>query len=196
MGEVLGRTNRVWADEWWRLVGFGELARVGEELRASPRPILAGGSPSIWSNELRGAGCDWLVTSSAGCETARNEEESAGIMMGEIVQAVSCSPDGNISIWFLSVDRPWEEYQINGALAALESAREERLVKHLGLHIAGSAMAVASLWRFHDAFEVVLCRPGLELEGVVATARERRVGVVQDGGESLGIGPVLRRLVV
>jgi hypothetical protein len=194
MAELLGRTNRIWADEWWRLVGFGDLERMGSELRENPRPVLADGSPSIWANELRGSGCDWLVSHSGECEFGRSEEDAAGKMMGEIVQAVSCSPDGSIAIWFLRVDRPWEEYQINGALAALDSAREEGLVKHLGLHVAGSSMAVASLWRFHDAFDVVLCPPGSELDGVVATARERRVGVVQDGGESLGFGPVLRRV--
>ncbi|MFM9873132.1 MAG: hypothetical protein ACKVQS_06665 [Fimbriimonadaceae bacterium] len=194
MAEVLGRTNRVWADEWWRLIGFRDLEHLGSALRENSRPVLADGSPSIWANELRGAGCDWLVTNSGGCEFGRSEEDAAGKMMGEIVQAVSCSPDGNVAIWFLTVAKPWEEYQINGALAALDSAREEGLVRHLGLHVAEGAMAVASLWRFHDAFDVVLCRPGDELDGVVATARERRVGVVQDGGEGLGIGPVLRRV--
>lgn len=195
MSSVLGRTNRVWPEEWWKLVGFRDREIVVSDLKAQPRPVLAMGSPGIWAHELRGLGCDWLVCDSGGVERACDEGEAMQIMMGEIVQRVSNSPDGGISIWFLSVARAWEEFQINGALAALDSAREERLVDHLGLHVAGRAMGVASLWRFHDAFDVVLCRPGEEFDSVLATARERRVGVVQDGGEALGFGPVLREVI-
>lgn len=173
-------------------MGFAERERVVGELKDHPRPVLAQGSPGIWAHDLRGFGCDWLVCDSGGVERARDEGEAMQIMMGEIVQRISNSPDGGISIWFLSVARAWEEFQINGALAALESAREERLIDHLGLHVAGRAMAVASLWRFHDAFDVVLCPPGEEIESVLSTARDRRVGFVQDGGESLGFGPVLK----
>lgn len=181
----------MWPDEWWRLVGFEDLELISNDLRESPRPVLVQGSKSIWANNLRQAGCDWLVCSSGEVENSLSEEDAAGKIMGEVVQEVSCSPDGEISIWFLSVKRAWEEFQINGALVGLEAAREEGLVRHLGLHVAGSAVGVASLWRFHDAFDVVLCRPGAEFDGIVATAQERRVGVIQDGGAPLGVGPVL-----
>lgn len=116
--------------------------------------------------------------------------------MGEVVQRVSCSPDGHVSVWFLSVDRAWEEFQTNGALRGLEAAREEGLVDYLGLHVAGRALASAGMWRFHDAFELVMVAPGAEFESVRATAEDRRVGVVQDGGDPLGFGPVLKTVEV
>lgn len=188
---VLGRTNRTWPDTWWRLGGLAGRESISESLRSAPRPVLASGSPSVWANELRGAGCEWLVAGSASAESAPNEAEAAGRIMGEVCSAVSCSPDAEIAIWFLTVRRAWEEYQINGALAGLADAREEGLIKHIGIHIAGPAFAVAGLWRFHDAFELVLSSPGPDFAQVVATAMERRVGIVQDGGNPQGYGPVL-----
>lgn len=191
---VLGRTNRVWPDEWWRLAGISNREDVALQLRSDPRPVLAAGSPSLWADALRGSGCGWLVVSSAGAESARTEDEAANRMMGEICAAVSSSPDAEVTVWFLTVARAWEEFQINGALSGLESARQEGLVRHVGLHVAGPAVGVAGLWRFHDAFELVLCKPGPDFDQVVRTARERRVGVVQDGGEPIGSGPLLREV--
>jgi hypothetical protein len=52
------------------------------------------------------------------------------------------------------------------------------------------------MWRFHDAFELVMVAPGAEFESVRATAEDRRVGVVQDGGDPLGFGPVLKTVEV
>ncbi|MBX3115321.1 MAG: hypothetical protein KF836_12215 [Fimbriimonadaceae bacterium] len=146
----------------------------------------------LWAAELRDAKCDWVVCGGAKVGNAHNQEQAMNHMTGEIIAAVAGSPDGVVSIYFLSVARAWEEHQINGALAALQSAKEEGLIGSIGLHVAGSALGVASLWRFHDAFDVVLVphnpRTEKDYQGVVATASDRRVGVVQESVFDWGAG--------
>ena len=87
-----------------------------------------------------------------------------------------------MSFCFLYVRRALEEHQINGALQALHSAKEEGLIHHIGLCIAGPTLAATSLWRFHDAFECVLTKRTPESESdfqsVLSLAQEKRVGVV------------------
>lgn len=138
----------------------------------------------LWAAELRDAKCDWVVCGGSKVGNSPSQEHAMNEMTGEIISAVAGSPDGFVSIYFLSVARAWEEHQINGALAALESAKEEGLVGSIGLHVAGSALGVASLWRFHDGFDVALVphnpRTEKDYQSVVSTALDRRVGVVQE----------------
>ncbi|QYK53526.1 MAG: hypothetical protein KF824_01225 [Fimbriimonadaceae bacterium] len=183
MSELLGRTNRVFPRLWWRLLGCDEENRlqICEYLRSNPGVVMA--SP-LWAAELRDAKCDWVVCGGSKVGNSQSQEQAMNQMTGEIIASVAGSPDGFVSIYFLSVARAWEEHQINGALAALQSAKEEGLIGSIGLHVAGSALGVASLWRFHDAFEVVLVahnpRTEKDYQSVVATALDRRVGVVQE----------------
>lgn len=138
----------------------------------------------LWGAELRDSKCDWVVCGGSKVGNSPTQEHAMNEMTGEIVSSVAGSPDGFVSIYFLSVARAWEEHQINGALAALESAKAEGLVGSIGLHVAGSALGVASLWRFHDGFDVVLTshnpRTERDYQSVVATALDRRVGLVQE----------------
>jgi len=75
-----------------------------------------------------------------------------------------------------------EEFQINGALGALASAKQDGLVGHVGLYVEGPALAVSGVWRFHDAFECVMARRNPRFESdfrmIEALATERRVGLV------------------
>ena len=74
---------------------------------------------------------------------------------------------------------------MNGALEALEAARQDGHIAFLGLQAEGNPMAVRSVWQFHDAFEALLVpRSHLEAEAYDALAplaKERRVGVLTHG---------------
>lgn len=146
----------------------------------------------LWAAELRDAKCDWVVCGGEKISNTQNQEQAMYHMTGEIISAVAGSPDRFVSIYFLSVARAWEEHQINGALAALQSAKEEGLIGSICLHVAGSALGVASLWRFYNAFDVVLVRrnPGTEQDylRIAMTALDRRVGVVQESIFDWGAG--------
>jgi len=183
LSELLGRTNRTFPRLWWRLLGCDENSRfeICDYLKIHPGVVMA--SP-LWAAELRDAKCDWVVCGGSKVGNSPSQERAMNDMTGDIIAAVAGSPDGFVSIYFLSVARAWEEHQINGALAALQSAQEEGLIGSIGLHVAGSALGVASLWRFYNAFDVVLVRrnPGQEQDylRIAMTAVDRRVGVIQE----------------
>lgn len=182
MRELLGRTNRSFADIWWRIVGTDEsqIEGVREAYSQATAPVMAG---PYWANALRDLSPEWIVSGGAVAGTALSQSHADDLVSAQILQSVSSSPDGQLLIFFLSVDSAWEEYQINGALAAMDAARQDGLIRHLGLHVAGPAIAVSSLWRFHDAFEVVLAsnQDLQDFATIRATALERRVGLILDG---------------
>ncbi len=181
-GTLLGRTNRIFPQTWWRITGTQESERdaVRAHLAEHPAPIMAG---AYWADAVRDLDLPWLARGGSIAGQSLSRSHADDLVSMEIIQAVASSPDGKLAIYFLSVSSAWEEFQIDGALAAMDAARQDGLLDFFGLHIAGSVVAISSMWRFHDAFEVVLASAQNEKDfrTVHSTAVERRVGVIQEG---------------
>ena len=127
---------------------------------------------------MRGAEDVLSVKSSAHYERATSQDHATDLMQAHLIEVLSCLGRPMIDFYFLRVRRVVEEYQINGALAALEFAKQEGHVKHIGIVADGPAIAVQGVWQFHDAFEVLLVKP--EDSSLANLAKERRVGVVTE----------------
>lgn len=155
---------------------------TAEAARESGRPVEAGSTPTLWGEALHGAKNPLVLRGCVEIENATSFDHASDIVGAFLIEQLSAWQRTSADFFYLSVRRALEEFQIDGALAALSSAKEEALVQHIGLSVEGPALAVASMWRFHDAFETVMVKrnPACEddYQQVKQTADSRRVGVV------------------
>jgi hypothetical protein len=177
--EVLGRTNATYPKLW---AALGVSADTSPEdlvtaVRTLKIPIDITSQPALWGGFLRGGADILSVKSSVHYERATSQDHATDLMQAHLIEVLSSVGREMIDFYFLRVRRVVEEYQINGALAALEFAKQEGHVKHIGIAAEGPVMAVQSVWQFHDAFEAILLKS--EHESLSNLARERRVGVVR-----------------
>ena len=179
MPATLGRTNKVFPQTWLRLTldesnhhSNGVLA----DALAKETVLDISVSPALWGNLLRGKEVKLMTRGGIEIAQAPDEKTASDLLEAHMIQTLSALGREAIDFYFLTVRSALEEFQISGALRALESARQEGHVGHIGLSSEGPPMATLALWQFHDAFEVLLLdRPD---EALMSLARERRVGIV------------------
>jgi len=87
-------------------------------------------------------------------ENVKDEESAANLVEAAIFQA-SCSLGQTIGLFAIDVRSSWSSEQVRGALAAIELARTDGIVKFAGLSCC-SAEVLKAVWQDHDGFEFVL----------------------------------------
>ncbi len=180
--EVLGRTNHVFPPVWIRLtlppISTPEdwVQQLVDAALNQQTVIDISTNPGLWGGKMRGTQATLMTIGGSEIERAPDEQTAFDLTQAHLIQTLSAIGREWIDFYFLSIRRNLEEFQINGALQALDFARKEGHVKFLGLAADGPGLAVQGLWQFRDAFEVILL-PN-EDSGLVAMAKERRVGVV------------------
>ena len=180
---LLGRTNVAYPRIWASLGVSSEtspedLAVAARELKV---PLDISSQPALWGGFLRG-GTDLLaVKSTTQFERATSQDHATDLIQAHMIEVLSSIGREMIDFYFLRVRRAVEEYQINGALAALEFGKQEGHIRHLGIYADGPSMAVQSVWQFHDAFEVILLQAGAgaNSDSLRGSARDKRVGIVE-----------------
>ncbi len=185
--QTLGRTNRDFPPIWLRLCVPRTSSSIEELVDAAleAETVLdVSTQPALWGGRLRHSDSMLMASGGLEIEDAHNDTLAANLVQACILQTLSAVGHESIEFYFLRVRRALEEYQIAGALEALESSKQEGCIKHLGLLADGPGLAVKATWQFHDAFEVILLKAE-ELSILSALAHERRVGIVLDGPSSL-----------
>jgi aryl-alcohol dehydrogenase-like predicted oxidoreductase len=110
-------------------------------------------------------------------ENAADAKNASDLMQAHLIETLSAVGREYLDFYFLRVRSPLEEFQVDGALEALEMARQEGHIRFIGLSSEGqSHLPALGLWQFHDAFDTVLLTPSQE--SLAKLAQERRVGVV------------------
>jgi hypothetical protein len=189
MKEVFGRTNEVFPSVWASLSvpdsGFGEFtpADLVSELRQVNVPIDISSQPALWGSVLRGGQDVLLQRGTLQIEKATSEEHATDLVQAHLIETLSAVGREMIDFYFLRIRRNLEEYQINGALAALEYGKQEGHIRFLGLQADGPAMAVLGFWQFHDGFDAVMiphpAHSARTYDTLQPMAHQRRVGVLQ-----------------
>jgi hypothetical protein len=187
LSEVFGRTNEALPDVWLRLVApslptDGWIGDLVSAAVATGAPLDVTAAPVLWGPALRREGLFLVAFGTHEPEHATDSDHACDLVSAHLVQVLSALGRPSLDLYFLTVRRAWEEHQTDGALRALESARADGLVRHVGLSVAGSPLAALGLWQFRDAFEAVYA-PDAEAERVVRPlAESRRVGVLTPYG--------------
>ena len=178
-GTVFGRTNLPIPRGWYRvLTGETDIACI--PLGAVVDVSAAG--PTL--GHLLRLRADVLLAVFSGFELehAPSESRAADLTTALILQHISSSCRSKVDFFMLQIRRTLRDDQLNGAISALEEARQEGLIGHIGLSIDGPLYAVLPTWILHDAFDLCLVNStgatSAEVEAVVALAAQRRVAVV------------------
>lgn len=201
---MLGRTNAAFPRVWLSLSvpdgGFRDSSPtdLAHAARATGLPIDISTQPALWGGPLRG-GEDTLVTFGGRFLTSAHDERNAlDLTQAHLIETLSAIGRETIDVYALTVRRPLEEWQINGALEALESARQEGHIRHFALHAEGSGHAALGLWQFHDFAELLFVpkspRDTAAYGNLAPLAGERRVGIVTTHPLELPSGPSVSQL--
>lgn len=192
---VLGRTNRQFPSVWLSLSlphDSDHLDGLVEAALGSNAPIDVTSQPGLWGAKLRGHSPTLVAIGASDFERSTEEAHSCDLVQGHLIGLLSCLGRETIDIFFLRVRGPLEEFQIAGALQALELARQEGHIRYIGLCCDGPSLPVLGTWQFHDAFEVLLVERNHYRREAYQTlaplAKERRVGVVTSRPLNWGYG--------
>lgn len=185
-GRVFGRTNQVYPPVWARpevpadpVVGWQEEYR--HALIDSRTVIDISGGPTLWGEILRDAPNPLIATVGRDLDTSVDFDQACDAVQAEFLQILSGIGRMQIEMLVLRIPRTLEDFQLEGALQTLEYARQETMVKFVGLQGGASALATRNTWQFHDAFEFIVVEREDELTALAELARDRRVGVVWRG---------------
>lgn len=175
---ILGRTNREYTLEWARPIYGGDLDRLLSFLTDYPGVIDATAMPSLIGQLPKPRLI--MIRGGLTIENARSSDHANDLTSAELIEALSATLETCLEFFVLRVRSPLEDHQIEGALAALSGAKDEGLIRNIGLAV--ESPAAIPLWNLNDAFDVVLV-PG-EGEMLVESKKlavARRVGLVVEG---------------
>lgn len=180
--ELFGRTN-IAVPPVWLSLREPETSSPGwaEELcdaAVSAKTIIdITQRPALFGGLIAGKGSKVMAIGGADCGHAPDAIWAKNFIEAKLVSVLSCLRQDHLDFYFLDYTGPWEEWQINGALDALDGAKNDGLVHNIGLAPSGSELAALAMWQFHDAFDGLLVSPSAY--GTLAPlANERRVGIV------------------
>jgi aryl-alcohol dehydrogenase-like predicted oxidoreductase len=182
---VLGRTNRVFPGVWLSLA----LPRDGHDVDGLVRaaldsnaPIDISSQPALWGGKMRGTDATLVAIGNRDFENATDEGHACSLTQAHLIEILSSIGREIIDIYYFRVRQMAEEFQISGALQALDMAKQEGHIGHIGICCDGPAFGTLGAWQFHDAFETLLVpRNHFDSEAyevLSPLANERRVGIV------------------
>lgn len=181
---VLGRTNREYPQTWIRPVFGADLEGLLGYLENLHTVIDATAMPSIVGTRLTKPR-KLLIRGGLTIEGAVTGNHAHDLMSAEIIEALSSTLSTELEFFVFRIRMPLEDHQVEGALGALSSAREEGLIRSIGVSL--ESPGAIPIWQLNDAFDIVLV-PGegdLYVQGL-KLAVARRVGLVVEGSPSDG----------
>ena len=180
--DLLGRTNRAFPRAWHSLALPSD-APEEQATGALANAIVRAGSviditsaPALWGGLMRGTEALLMIRGGSEIENAPSEKIACDLIQAHLVQILSAIGREWIDFYFLQIRDDLPDHQIDGALRALENAKQEGHVRHLGIECLGVADRVLRLWGRRDAFEVALLHA--EDSDLIGHANVRRVGIV------------------
>lgn len=185
---MLGRTNEAFPRVWLSLSvpneGFRDSSSADLALaaRATGLPIDISTQPALWGGALRGGEDTLLTFGGKYLTTAHDEKNALDLTQAHLIETLSALGRETVDVYALTVRKPLEEWQINGALEALEDARQEGHIRHFALHAEGSGLAALGFWQFHDFAEILAVPRNPVMHEAYDTlaplAAERRAGIL------------------
>lgn len=180
----IGRTNRVLPAFWFHFAEAAagpedalRMVKLAEEVSAV---VFLSGRPGFWGETLRGFPGELMVSGGHYASMRPNEQAVRNEMEAELIQWLSALGRTQIDYFFLECAGPLETFQINGVLEVLEMARQDGLIRNLGL-LARNPYASLSLAQFNDAFDLYYFPHAEDSEVLAGLAESRRIDVLVNG---------------
>lgn len=188
---LFGRTNRAFPPVWLGLSvppAGGDIDGLVSAALESRVPLDVSTFPALWGGKMRGTDAILSCSSSPAFENATDHQHAIDLTQAHLIETLSCVGRDYFDFYFLRIRRAVEEFQINGALEAIEIAKQEGHIRYLGIRCDGPALATLGMWQFHDAFDALMVPRSAEDSDVYDTlsplAIERRVGILTSIGNA------------
>ena len=176
---VFGRTNLTLPNTWLRLVGpYDDVASLVNAAVAANTVIDISTNPALWGAHMRGTNARLMTVGPVGLSLANDSQQAHDFLLAHLVETLSSIGREYIDFYYLKVDADLNNAQIEGALAALEDARQQNNIRFSG--IAPTIKSAVNVLRDHDAFEAMLIdSTNHSLNEFVELAKSRRMGIVR-----------------
>lgn len=166
-----------------------------EAAGAAKVPLDITAQPGLWGGRLRAGDAFFTYVGNGDFATAPTRTEAANCLQADVIQVLSAIGREMLDVYFLRARGPVQEQRLDGALEALESARQQGHVRFVGLCCDCDPSAAPKLWEFHDAFELLLAPCSLTdhraFDTLAAHARRQRAGMITARNlQGLGDGPL------
>lgn len=154
--DLFGRTNESFPRLWIKPIftAGASIKELASAAVASRTVIDVSSNPAIMSGSLD-SHSKIAFTIPDRAARAADESQAFDIVQAELFEAMASLKREQIDFAFLLVRSAWEEYQASGALGALTAAKEEGVIRFIGLKASGNPMSALGFWQFHDAFEAI-----------------------------------------
>lgn len=182
----LGRTNETFPSVWLSLVapdvenGRNDLHALADAALSANTVIDISSNAALWGGHMRGTDATLMSVGNTDWERATDEQHAHDLVLANLIEILCAVGREQLDFFFLRVRQPMQEFQISGALIALESARQEGNVRFVGI-AAVDAQAALSVLQLHDAFETVLVQKNSLSAPLRLLAKSRRVAVITCG---------------
>ena len=182
-GALHGRTNQTFPAKWLSLASPLDGARpnlAGElvEAAVAAQTVLdISSNPAVWGGHMRGTDATLMALGATDLERAQDEQHAHDLVQANLIEILCAIGREHLDFYFLRLRQPLQEFQISGALIALESCRQEGNVRFAGVS-ADNVAASLSVLQFHDAFEAVLLHEGNSNAPLKALAKSRRMSII------------------
>lgn len=181
----LGRSGVLHPDVFaklaWPKEGAEEANNMLHALQKTSCLLDVTDSALLWGTVLNREPMMLLYRGGADVDKARDAGHAEALVGADLVQALSALGVTQLDFFALRMRRTLELDQLDGAVRALEGAREDGLVRSIAASFEGPAQAAMLNWQFRDAFDLVIAPA--EWTSVKSLARERRVAFVAELGE-------------
>lgn len=179
--DVFGRTNVRVPRLWFGPLPGGDQEALIEEICQEPAIIDVSAGAGRYGHLLHGK--DVMVCSFGGTDLSRatGGEHAASLLGAHLIETLSSIGRASVDFYFLRLKDRLGENVLNGALNCLDDAKNDEVVRFIGLYAEGESTIVQSMWQFHDAFEAVMIprnpQREQEYQALAAMAIEKRVGL-------------------
>jgi aryl-alcohol dehydrogenase-like predicted oxidoreductase len=149
--------------------------------------------PALFGGFLRGRDdLTLMVQAPLIASRATDEAHATDLIQAHLIETLSSIGREWIDFYVMPVPAAMEEFQANGALAALESARQDGHIRFLGLGVTGHPLAALGFLQFHDGFDIAVVPNSTDTVSVIgAIASQRRVGMVYRDSDAHGLPALL-----
>jgi aryl-alcohol dehydrogenase-like predicted oxidoreductase len=137
-------------------------------------PIDVGSQPGFWGGALRGTEARLMTIGGADVARAVDAEHAGHLIEAHLIETLSAVGRQNLDVYFLHIRAPLQEFQIAGALEALQSARQEGVLGVVGVCAdprLADAQAISALLSRNRSFEALLLPRNHYAQDVYRTLR-------------------------
>lgn len=163
---------------WLRLPPSGP----ADLLRGEAEAFDVSASSAYWGEMAKGRNLRLIARGGLATVHTATTASASDALAQDLIAAANCATDGPLHAFFWRIRHAPSYDQVEGALGALLSAKEDGLISLAGICIECGPTPVLSLWQQRHALDAVICahEPDSLLAALGESARARGILLAAD----------------